>query len=276
MGRSQQTIYVNTQPSRYICLKGTPPIGWIDTAFADSGWERPVLGPALDTTGTRHCDSVGYSFWNSSTGNADASIWRDSITYPGDTANFRAHISFVNCKGPITSAEFKIGIDDAFDAYINGNYLGSNPAPVSGADFILTATQLSWFNTSGDNVLAIRAINTTPNCAALDVIVIVQTTCTALGVINLNSEANGNKLMQNAPNPFINESTILYILNSGTSAYIEVTTIEGKVVKHTDLSAKGEGSITISGGELNAGTYTYTLYVDHRATGTKLMTLIGQ
>jgi len=98
--------------------------------------------------------------------------------------------------------------------------------------------------------------------------------CASLKGTGANSTAP-NQLLQNVPNPFSNDTKIGYVLNTGTAAYINVNTLDGKVIKHINLSM-GSGSVTISGSDLSAGTYTYSLYVDNNVIDTKIMVITSQ
>jgi hypothetical protein len=89
-------------------------------------------------------------------------------------------------------------------------------------------------------------------------------------IINSDKE---NRLMQNAPNPFSTQTTISYILNTGNTAFLNITSLDGKVVKHIDLTGKGKASVMINANELTSGTYTYSLYVDGNVMDTKLMVI---
>lgn len=81
----------------------------------------------------------------------------------------------------------------------------------------------------------------------------------------------GNKLFQNYPNPFSNDTRVDYIFNIGNNAKIEVRSLEGKIIKSVTLKEKGKGYITISSSEMNSGTYTYSYIVDNMIVDTKLM-----
>ncbi|MEP6597724.1 MAG: tail fiber domain-containing protein, partial [Ginsengibacter sp.] len=81
-------------------------------------------------------------------------------------------------------------------------------------------------------------------------------------------------LKQNSPNPF-NNSTVIgyYIPDNAGYAQIKITDIKGSVIK-TFNPSKGEGQINIRSGELPAGTYNYTLYINNKTIDTNQMVLL--
>jgi len=81
-------------------------------------------------------------------------------------------------------------------------------------------------------------------------------------------------LKQNSPNPF-NANTIIgyYIPDNAGSAQIKITDVKGSLIK-TFSAAKGEGQINIKSGQLPAGTYNYTLYINGKTADTRQMLLI--
>lgn len=99
------------------------------------------------------------------------------------------------------------------------------------------------------------------------------------GLIGSNSadqSGQTNKLLQNVPNPFSNETVIGYVINAGTAAYMNINGLDGKLIKHISLSINGKGSVNFSSAEFGAGTYTYTLYVDGNVVDTKLMVITAK
>ena len=63
-----------------------------------------------------------------------------------------------------------------------------------------------------------------------------------------------------------------YLPASTQTAQIAVVDINGQTVKAVSLSAiKGQGQVTINAGELAAGNYFYTLYVNGVKADTKQM-----
>lgn len=84
----------------------------------------------------------------------------------------------------------------------------------------------------------------------------------------------GSSLFQNAPNPFSEATEINYNVESmRVSANIVVHSLSGEQLATYDIKHAGAGKILINGGELTAGTYLYTLYVDGSEVDTKKMIL---
>jgi hypothetical protein len=81
-------------------------------------------------------------------------------------------------------------------------------------------------------------------------------------------------LKQNAPNPF-NQNTAIryYIPNHAGHGEIRITDVAGRLIKLFN-APKGEGQINIRNGELPAGTYSYTLYVDNKTVDTRQMVML--
>jgi hypothetical protein len=96
-------------------------------------------------------------------------------------------------------------------------------------------------------------------------------------LISKNSEtrvASSGYLKQNSPNPFSGSSIISYYIPENVSnAQIKVTDINGRLIKIFN-PAKGDGQINIEGGELAAGTYNYSLYINNKTVDTKQMVLL--
>jgi len=81
-------------------------------------------------------------------------------------------------------------------------------------------------------------------------------------------------LKQNSPNPFNNNTVINYYLPSNAKyAQLIVSSVNGQILKTISLSGYGEGQVTISAGELAAGSYIYTLTVDGQRIDSKQMIL---
>jgi len=82
------------------------------------------------------------------------------------------------------------------------------------------------------------------------------------------------KLYQNAPNPF-NQNTQIryYIPQTVISAQLCIYDLQGKQIKQIQITQRGDGFQIISGSELTAGMYLYSLIVDGNEVDTKRMIL---
>ena len=87
-----------------------------------------------------------------------------------------------------------------------------------------------------------------------------------------NAETIAATLHQNTPNPFTEETVISYIVpTEAQQASIYIYNMLGEQLSKYDISAFGEGYITISANELYAGTFLYSLVVDGKLIDTKQM-----
>ncbi|MFT5279304.1 MAG: hypothetical protein ACI9P8_000940 [Bacteroidia bacterium] len=83
------------------------------------------------------------------------------------------------------------------------------------------------------------------------------------------------RLEQNQPNPFRENSVIKYYLPAGTtSAQLQISDLNGSILKAFELQGKGFGQVLISGGSLGAGTYLYTLTINGNPIDSKRMMLL--
>lgn len=81
-------------------------------------------------------------------------------------------------------------------------------------------------------------------------------------------------IKQNAPNPSYNNTIInYYIPNEARNAQILLTDVKGSVLKSYNVS-RGQGQVNIKSGEIAAGTYNYTLYINNSKIDTKQMVII--
>lgn len=82
------------------------------------------------------------------------------------------------------------------------------------------------------------------------------------------------KLYQNTPNPF-SENTVIncFIPNNTTDARLLVFDLQGTLVKTYKIAERAQASVTISGAELHAGMYIYSLVLDKREIDSKRMIL---
>ncbi|MEP6596193.1 MAG: T9SS type A sorting domain-containing protein, partial [Ginsengibacter sp.] len=80
-------------------------------------------------------------------------------------------------------------------------------------------------------------------------------------------------LKQNIPNPANNNTVISYYLPDNTGrGQIRITDSKGSALK-VYTASKGEGQLNIKSGELPAGTYNYTLYINDKKIDSKQMVI---
>ena len=85
---------------------------------------------------------------------------------------------------------------------------------------------------------------------------------------------NQCKLYQNAPNPFnISTQIKFFIPENVNSAYLYIYDLQGKQIKNILIKQRGESSQIISGSELVAGMYLFSLIVNGYEVDTKRMIL---
>lgn len=83
-----------------------------------------------------------------------------------------------------------------------------------------------------------------------------------------------NALYQNRPNPFSTSTTISMTLRSDVAqAVIYIFDMQGGLLKTVHVNDRGNVSVTIEGGELNAGMYIYSLVADGNEIASKRMIL---
>ena len=81
-------------------------------------------------------------------------------------------------------------------------------------------------------------------------------------------------LYQNVPNPFDNNTEIKYFIpEEASNAVLYVFNLQGNLLKTEKIETTRQGSITISGSELQPGMYVYSLLVDGKEVDTKRMIL---
>jgi len=81
-------------------------------------------------------------------------------------------------------------------------------------------------------------------------------------------------LSQNQPNPFRQNTLISYFVPDHVEgAQIQITNVEGQVLKSIPISQKGAGELNIQANAYPAGTYYYTLILDGAVFKTKKMIL---
>lgn len=87
-----------------------------------------------------------------------------------------------------------------------------------------------------------------------------------------NAETIAATLYQNTPNPFTEETVISYVVPvEAQQASIYIYNMVGEQLDKYDISAFGDGNVTISANELYAGTFLYSLVVDGKLIDTKQM-----
>ena len=88
------------------------------------------------------------------------------------------------------------------------------------------------------------------------------------------NEDNGAVLLQNAPNPFTSETQIKMTLPDDVRyASLMIYNLSGKQIKTVLVNDRGEVSVKISGNELSAGMYLYSLIADGKVVDTKRLIL---
>lgn len=92
--------------------------------------------------------------------------------------------------------------------------------------------------------------------------------------IGMDNSIQGATLYQNAPNPFCSETEIrYYIPNNAGQASMLIFDMQGTLKKQLQITAKGNGFVTINASELPAGMYIYSLIVDGKEIDSKRMIL---
>lgn len=93
--------------------------------------------------------------------------------------------------------------------------------------------------------------------------------------ITTESTLSSAVLLQNAPNPFKDNTVVQYSLPAKfSSAQIIVTDNTGKFLKQMNVSGAAKGSVNINTSSLAAGTYNYSLWIDERLIDSKQMVII--
>lgn len=83
-----------------------------------------------------------------------------------------------------------------------------------------------------------------------------------------------NALYQNNPNPFSTSTTITMSLRSDVAqAVVYIFDMQGNMLRTIPVNDRGNVSVTIEGGDLNAGMYIYSLIADGKEIASKRMIL---
>ncbi len=92
--------------------------------------------------------------------------------------------------------------------------------------------------------------------------------------LETKSTLSNTVLYQNTPNPFKESTEIKYFLPTETSrAMLYIYDLNGKQLKTYPLTGHGTNSLTIHGGELYAGLFTYALIINGVLVDSKKMVL---
>ncbi|HZB14239.1 MAG TPA: T9SS type A sorting domain-containing protein, partial [Chryseolinea sp.] len=83
-----------------------------------------------------------------------------------------------------------------------------------------------------------------------------------------------DELYQNYPNPYSDETVIgISVRQSVQVARLMLMDLNGRELKNIEVSERGKTSVTVNGGDLNAGMYFYRLMTDGKIADTKRMVL---
>jgi hypothetical protein len=89
---------------------------------------------------------------------------------------------------------------------------------------------------------------------------------------NTNANISNGLLKQNKPNPFSKNTIIHYNIPQGSKGQINVYDHAGKLVKALEANANGRSEL--SGYNLAAGAYTYTLMINGKAVTSKQVLIL--
>ena len=88
------------------------------------------------------------------------------------------------------------------------------------------------------------------------------------------TERSSTVLSQNDPNPFTSDTNIGVCLPDDVAhAAIYIYDLQGKQVRRLDVTERGQTSVTLHGGDLQAGMYIYSLIADGKELASKKMIL---
>jgi hypothetical protein len=91
----------------------------------------------------------------------------------------------------------------------------------------------------------------------------------------INTKATGAYLKQNAPNPFRQNTVInYYIPQNADKAFINITDMNGRLIKTFTVAGKGDGQLMIESGQLTSGTFQYSLIVNGKLIDAKKMVIM--
>lgn len=91
----------------------------------------------------------------------------------------------------------------------------------------------------------------------------------------LNGSELKAEVLQNAPNPFNQESSIDFFLPSTVqTATLYIYNMKGEIIKKSRISDRGSASFQISANTLSPGIYMYTVIADNKDLGVKKMIVL--
>ena len=101
------------------------------------------------------------------------------------------------------------------------------------------------------------------------------------GGSSINNLTNGSSLeeeapylMQNAPNPFNEETSIqFFVPYNATIAKLQIRDLSGKIIENHQLEDRGLSDVKFSSKAFGSGSYIYTLEVDGQIKDSKIMIL---
>jgi hypothetical protein len=86
------------------------------------------------------------------------------------------------------------------------------------------------------------------------------------------SDKDAIVLEQNVPNPFAEQTTILYNLPASVGkAQLMFYNANGQLIKAVDLNTRGNGKLIVFANDLSSGLYHYTLVADGKVVDSKKM-----
>ena len=87
-----------------------------------------------------------------------------------------------------------------------------------------------------------------------------------------NLDATDAYLLQNAPNPVVDNSTIRYFVPENmTDARVEISDLKGIVLHTYEIQQMGLSELRVDTQTLGTGNYVYTLYVDGNIVDSRIM-----
>ncbi len=88
-----------------------------------------------------------------------------------------------------------------------------------------------------------------------------------------SSTLTKNKLLQNIPNPYTNQTTIQFVIeDKAENAFLMITDLSGKQLQKLAISRE-QDSIELSSENFGAGIFNYSLVVDGNLIATKQMVI---